>query len=97
MRLLEITDSNNPKKRYTAIFELDNGKLKRVNFGDPNMESYVMHGDKDRRDNYRRRHLADLRTGDPTRPGYISMFVLWGASRNINKNIDTYRKLFFDL
>lgn len=94
MRLLEITDSPDPKKRYMAIFEMDNARLKRVKFGDPHMESYVMHGDKRRRDSYRKRHLRDLNTGDPTRAGYLSMFILWGASKNIEKNIEKYKEMF---
>ena len=94
MRLLGISPSANPKKRYTAICEVDNGKTKKVNFGDPNMESYVMHHDKDRRDNYRSRHARDLRTNDPMRPGYLSYYILWGDSKNIKKNILAYKNEF---
>jgi hypothetical protein len=94
MRLLEVVPSPDPKKRYMAVFELDNGKTKRVKFGDPNMESYVMHHDKERRENYRRRHAKDLNTNDPTRAGYLSYYILWGKHRDINKNIASYVKKF---
>jgi len=94
MRLLDILPSPSPTKRYMATFELDNGKLKRVKFGDPNMESYIIHGDKDRRKRYRQRHLWDLRTNDPTKPGYLSFFILWGNSKSMNKNIATYKRIF---
>jgi hypothetical protein len=91
--LVAVVDSANPKKRYTAIFDVD-GRQKKVNFGDPNMESYVMHHDKERRENYRRRHARDLRTNDPLRSGFLSMFLLWGPSRSLEKNIATYKRKF---
>lgn len=94
MRLLEIVESPDPKKRYMAIFEKEDGKKKKVKFGDPTMESYVMHHDKERRDNYRSRHARDLRTNDPTRAGFLSFFILWGKSKSIHKNIEEYKRLF---
>jgi len=94
MRLLEVIPSITPKKRYTAVFELDNGKQKKVSFGDPNMESYIMHHDKERRENYRRRHAKDLNTNDPTRAGYLSYYLLWGKHRSLEKNIASYKKKF---
>jgi hypothetical protein len=94
MRLLEVIPSITSKKRYTAVFELDNGKKKNVSFGDPNMESYVMHHDKQRREDYRRRHAKDLNTNDPTRAGYLSYYILWGKHRDIDKNIASYKKKF---
>jgi len=92
-KLIEVVDSTNPKKRYTAIFEV-NGRQKKVHFGDPNMESYILHHDKERRANYRSRHERDLRTNDPMRPGFLSYYLLWGKSRSLDKNIATYKKLF---
>lgn len=93
-RLLYIVPSPDPKKRYMAVFELDSGKKKNVKFGDPKMESYVLHGSKDRRARYRLRHAKDLNTDDPLRPGFLSYFILWGKSRNIMKNIAEYKRLF---
>ena len=94
MKLLEVVPSPDPKKRYMAVFELDNGKKKKVKFGDPNMESYVIHHDKERRENYRSRHAKDLNTNDPTRAGYLSYYILWGKHRDINKNIASYVRRF---
>jgi hypothetical protein len=92
-KLIAIVDSSNPNKRYTAIFDVD-GRKKKVNFGDPNMDSYVMHHDKERRERYWKRHEKDLRTNDPMRPGYLSFFLLWGKSRILERNIATYKRLF---
>jgi len=91
--LVAVIDSSNPKKRYTAIFDV-NGREKKVHFGDPNMESYIMHHDKERRANYRSRHARDLRTNDPMRPGFLSYYLLWGKSRSLEKNIASYKRMF---
>jgi hypothetical protein len=77
-----------------AVFMGDDDTVKTVKFGDPKMKSYVMTGDKARRDNYRSRHAKDLNTGDPMRPGFLSMFILWGDSKNMNTNIKEYKRLF---
>ena len=43
--------------------------------------------------NYIKRHLKDLRTNDYTRPGYLSMFLLWNKEtlkdsiKDFNKRI----------
>lgn len=82
-------------KKYKAIFYDDKGKkIKSTNFGDANAEDYTQHGDKERRDKYRARHKKDLQTGDPMRAGYLSYYILWGASKNINTNINSYKKMF---
>ncbi len=41
------------------------------------MSDYTKHKDKKRRNRYISRHKKDLRTNDPMRPGYLSMFILW--------------------
>jgi hypothetical protein len=94
MRLFAVINSPDKKKRYMAVFIRDDNTIKTVKFGDPKMESYVMHEDKTRRENYRRRHARDLKTGDPTRAGYLSYFILWGDSTDINKNIREYKRIF---
>ena len=82
-------------KKYKAIFYDDKGKkIKTTNFGDANAEDYTQHGDKKRREAYQQRHQKDLKTNDPMRAGYLSYYILWGASKNINTNINSYKKRF---
>jgi len=92
-KLLSVEPSGNPKKKWTAIFEIDD-KLKLVDFGAAGMDDYTITHDKTQRDLYRKRHQKDLRTRDVTRPGFLSYFILWGDSTDINKNITAYRKGF---
>lgn len=97
-KLIKIVKSDKPSKKWTAVFKLENGKEKKVHFGyvstkDPNND-YTLHGDKERRERYRKRHKKDLKTNDPMRAGYLSYYILWGDSKDIKKNIADYRKKF---
>jgi len=57
------------------------------------MQDYTQHKDPERARLYRARHARDLRTNDPTRPGYLSYYVLW-ESPNMEANIRAYKKRF---
>ena len=72
----------NENKRFIALFS--NGK--KTKFGQTNSKkgTYIDHNDKELKKNYIKRHLKDLRTNDYTRPGYLSIFLLW--NKEILKN-----------
>lgn len=90
MGLVDIVVSPNTEKKYRAYFS--DGK--HTDFGDSMMEDYTQHHNKGRRYQYWQRHMKDLKTKDPTRAGYLSLFILWGDSTNIETNIHSYRELF---
>ena len=94
MKLLRIIKSPKPEKKWRAVFETDTGREKHTDFGDSSMEDYTQHGDPERRENYRSRHQKDLETDDPTRAGYLSWYILWGDSKNLQQNIQSYKKRF---
>ena len=48
----------------------------------------------EKRASYRRRHKKDLRTGDPTRAGFLSYYILWGDSTSVRTNVASYKKRF---
>lgn len=89
-QLLGVERSPNLKKKWRAFFS--NGK--HTDFGANGMEDYTQHHDKERRERYIQRHLKDLKTGDPTKAGYLSMFLLWGPYTSLEKNIKFYKKKF---
>lgn len=76
LKLLNIKESTNKSKKWQATFD-KNGQTITEHFGASGMSDYTIHKDKDRRNRYIARHLVDLRTKDPTRAGYLSMFILW--------------------
>lgn len=93
-----IKKSDKPGKKYVAIFTQDLGggksRIKKTHFGSAGMDDYTLTKDKEQRKRYRQRHKKDLLTKDPTRAGYLSMFLLWGESTSLRENIRNYKKRF---
>ena len=90
---LTITTSDKSEKKYKAIFTKPDGKTKTIHFGGKGYEDYTQHHTKDRRVLYRKRHEKDLK-GDPMRAGYLSFYILWGNSINIQNNIRSFKNKF---
>lgn len=93
MKLVSVTHATNGKNKYTAVFDND-GRKKTTHFGAKGMDDYTLKHDKDQRDNYRTRHAKDLKTGDPTRAGFLSYYILWGDSTSISANVSAYKRRF---
>ena len=89
-----IKKSTKPEKKLMAVFTRENGREKITHFGQAGALDYLKTGDKKRRERYRSRHRKDLKTNDPTRSGYLSWFLLWGASTSLRVNIRNYKKRF---
>ena len=90
IKLISIKKSNRPGKKLMATFE-KNGRTKITHFGNSNYQDYTKHHDILRRNRYIKRHLKDLKTGDPTRAGFLSMFVLWNK-KSLQASISDYRR-----
>jgi len=90
MTLTHLIRSQSPDKKWTAVF--DDGK--RVSFGAKGMDDYTQHHDVERRRLYRLRHEKDLDTKDPRRAGFLSYYILWGDSTDIDTNLRAYKKRF---
>lgn len=94
MRLLEVKKSTNPDKKLMAVFETDKGTKKTTHFGAKGMDDYTKTKDTEQRARYRSRHKKDLSTGDPTKAGFLSYYILWGNSTSKSENIKTYKNKF---
>jgi hypothetical protein len=94
MKLLSIKPSTKADKKLMATFENDNGRTKTTHFGASGMDDYTKTHDKAQRDRYRTRHAKDLQTGDATRAGHLSYYILWGDSTNLQTNIASYKRRF---
>ena len=77
-------------KKYEIIFE-KNGKKYTRKFGAAGMSDYTIHKDKERRERYISRHKKDLRTGDPMKPGYLSMYILWNKP-SVKTSLADYKR-----
>lgn len=85
-----ITQSTRKDKRYMAVF--DNNK--KINFGLKDGSTFIDHGDKNKRDAYIKRHQVNENFNDPYTAGALSRWILWGDSKNINNNINFFKKKF---
>lgn len=90
IELVKIVKLKNDKKKYKAIFKI-NDKTKEVKFGASGYEDYTIHKDSKRKELYVSRHKKDLKTNDPTKAGYLSMFILWNKP-SLKDSIDDYKK-----
>jgi hypothetical protein len=73
--------------KWKAVLVGADGRKKTIQFGDNRYEDYTQHGDKKRRDAYRRRHVRDTQApGFPLTPGGLSWYVLWGDSTDLQRN-----------
>jgi hypothetical protein len=76
---MELLKSKAKHKKWAVRWQ---GRL--INFGDDRYEDYTQHHDKQRREDYWRRHSGDgLR--DPSKPGFWAARVLWGEFTDIDK------------
>jgi hypothetical protein len=79
-------------KRFLAELSL-NGKIKRIKFGAPGGSTYLDHGDKKKRENYWKRHMANpvekyrIENLIPS-AALLSAYLLWGESTDLSENVD---------
>jgi hypothetical protein len=73
-----------------ATFEIK-GRKKVIHFGAKGAGDMTKHKDISRRNRYIFRHHKDLGTGNPTRAGYLSMFVLWNKP-SLSSSISDYKR-----
>ena len=90
IKLISIKRSTKSGKKLMATFET-NSRRKIIHFGAAGMSDFTKHHDSVRRNRYIFRHLKDYRTGDPSRAGYLSMFVLWNKP-SLQASIADYKR-----
>jgi hypothetical protein len=99
-KLLKITKSDKKDKKYMATFgNLDNGKtfIRHFGYNNPNdiNNDFTLHKDEARRNRYINRAKSQLKD-DPTKPAYLSMYILWNkpsfrdAVKDYQKRLKTY-------
>ena len=95
-KLVSVIKSDKPGKKWNFTFKrnANSDTTFTRSVGNSSSEDYTMHHNKTRRAHYLQRHKKDLRTGDPTRAGYISYYVLWGPSTSFKVNLAAYKKRF---
>jgi len=94
MKLIAIEPMETGKHKYLAVFKNPDGTYKKTPFGAKGYTDFILSGgDVKKRDAYRARHAKDLETNDPTRAGYLSMYILWNKP-SLAASIADYKRRF---
>ncbi len=97
MELVSIVKSTDGKHKLVATFEnTKTGRTRKTKFGALGYKDYTTFPESERdqrRKNYRLRHVKDNLT-DPTSPGALSWYILWGATPSLKTNIENYVNYF---
>ena len=90
IKLLKVLPSKKIGKKYDAYFLLDNTLI-----NDKNSKWYLpkILDRNVTKASYRRRHEKDLETKDPTRPGYLSYYILWNK-KTLGGSIKHFKNKF---
>jgi len=91
---LKITKSNNPKKKFTAIFFNKEGKkIKTQHFGSFGMSDFTKHKDEERKERYLNRHRKRENWDNPLSAGALSRFILWNKP-SLRESIKDFKNRF---
>jgi hypothetical protein len=93
MKLISITKSSNPDKKYMAVFQTDMGTRKTTHFGSAGMSDFTINKDPERKRLYLIRHKKNENWNDPTTAGALSRWVLWNKP-TLKASIDDFKKRF---
>lgn len=101
-KLLRLEKSHRAAKKYDAVFEMPNGRIKRVPFGAYHESGpsagqpyadFTMHHDEARRRRYVQRHSRRESFTDPTKPSTLARYILWEAP-TVSGALAAYRRRF---
>ena len=94
MKLLSVKKADDGIHKLVATFETDTGHTKHTKFGAIGYDDYTRTHDAEQRNRYRARHEKDLKTGDPSKAGFLSYYILWGDSTSIPRNVASFKSKF---
>ncbi len=94
-KLKSITKSEAKGKKWTATFDLGDGKTKKVQVGATGYKDYTIGATDEQRASYRARHSKGKGSlSAPMTPKSLSYYLLWGDSKSLKVNIANFKKRF---
>lgn len=94
MKLLKVVPSKVKNKKYTAVFEKENGRTKSVSFGSATGETYLNHRNDDVKKAWLARHSkAGEHWERPDTAGSLSRYLLWHTP-SLRANIKLFKAKF---
>ena len=90
--IISISKSPRTNKRFRVVVKQRDGRLQDVDFGYPGATTYIDGASEQTRLNYLKRHMANatekkLIENLIVSPALMSAKLLWGSSRDIQRNI----------
>lgn len=92
LSLISIKKSPKKDKKYVASF-CKNGRVKQTHFGAKGMSDYTKHKDSKRKQRYISRHKSRENWRDPTSPGALSRYILWGKP-SFRDSVSSFKRRF---
>jgi len=89
--LIAFKPSTREGKKYMMVLNID-GKGKTIHFGSAGSKTYLDHGDKDKRENYLKRHRVN-ENWDEINPASASRFILWNH-KTLEKSLKSFLNRF---
>lgn len=95
-KFIKLEKANDKKHKYEAIFlNEETNRKKTVKFGSYGMSDYTIHKDKDRKENYIKRHEKREDWENPLTAGALSRWILWNKE-SLSDSLSDYLKKFKD-
>lgn len=94
MKLVSVKRSSREGKKWVAVFnDPKTGRSKTTHFGASGMNDFTLTGDLEAKKRYWDRHRKDLSTGDHTRAGFLSLYLLWNKP-TLSASIADFKRRF---
>ena len=93
-KLIKVRRTPGQRKEFVAEFRTEDGRIRRVRFG--TASNWITNRAKTEADRraYVARHSAREDHTNPTKPGTLSRYLLWGESRSLRSNVQAFRRRF---
>lgn len=101
IEIVEIVASSKPNKRFRIVLN-ENSLCRSYDFGAKTGSTYIDHEDSKKRNNYRKRHLANPAEREKIEnlvpsPALFAYRLLWGNSTDLFENLIDLQKDFRQL
>ena len=94
MKLESITPSTSATKKYKAVFRLDNGKTKTIQFGAKGYSDYILSGSEVKKNAYIARHgVNEDWISSPLTASALSRWILWNKP-TLSASISDFKRRF---
>ena len=88
---IDIVKSSDPNKKFEAVIHKEDGKVKKIKFGQAGYSDFTKHKDPERKERYLARHKGmNENWNDYTKPSFYATRILWNkpTSRDSIKDVN---------